>query len=118
MMAVMARETWTDERLDDLNKKVGDGFAELREELRAIRHESRSSRRCGTKQAKDAGSEACSARERPRTPACAGPVPPGQTTNLPFSCMTSPSTSSLPPRRRSQTRSVWTADSLTPPDSG
>ena len=30
----------------------------------------------------------------------------------------SPSTSILPPRRRSQTRSVWTADSLTPPDSG
>ena len=43
---------------------------------------------------------------------------PGQTTNLPSSCMTMPSTSSLPPRRRSQTRSVWTADSLVPPDSG
>ncbi len=41
-----------------------------------------------------------------------------QTTNLPSSCITWPSTSSLPPRRRSQTRSVWTADSLTPPDSG
>ncbi|MGN6200996.1 MAG: hypothetical protein ACTHNY_01135 [Solirubrobacterales bacterium] len=26
-MAVMAREAWTDERLDDLNKKVDDGFA-------------------------------------------------------------------------------------------
>ena len=35
-----------------------------------------------------------------------------QTTNLPSSCMTSPSTSILPPRRRSQTRSVWTADSF------
>jgi tetrahydromethanopterin S-methyltransferase subunit G len=28
-MAVMAREAWTDERLDDLNKKVDDGFAEV-----------------------------------------------------------------------------------------
>lgn len=41
-----------------------------------------------------------------------------QTTNLPSCCMTVPSTSILPPSRRSQTRSVWTADSLTPPDSG
>ncbi len=41
-----------------------------------------------------------------------------QTTNLPSSCITVPSTSSLPPRRRSQTRSVCTAESLTPPDSG
>jgi tetrahydromethanopterin S-methyltransferase subunit G len=29
-MAVMVpREKWTDERLDDLNKKVGDGFADV-----------------------------------------------------------------------------------------
>ena len=28
IMAVMARETWTDERLDDLNKKVDKGFAD------------------------------------------------------------------------------------------
>ena len=48
----------------------------------------------------------------------AQPVSSAQTTNLPSSCITSPSTSSLPPRRRSQTRSVWTADSLSPPDSG
>ena len=41
-----------------------------------------------------------------------------QTTNLPSSCRTSPSTSNFRPRRRSQTRSVWTALSLTPPDSG
>lgn len=27
----MPREKWTDERLDDLNKKVDDGFAEMRE---------------------------------------------------------------------------------------
>ena len=46
------------------------------------------------------------------------PTRAAQTTNLPSSCITVPSTSSLPPRRRSQTRSVWTADSLMPPDSG
>ena len=45
-MAVMAREAWTDERLDDLNARVesvdrrmGAGFAEVREELRAVRAE-------------------------------------------------------------------------------
>ncbi len=38
-MAVMARETWTDERLDDLNKKVDEGFREIREEFRAVRGE-------------------------------------------------------------------------------
>lgn len=38
-MAVMARETWTDERLDDLNKKVDDGFKEMRTEFRAVRSE-------------------------------------------------------------------------------
>jgi hypothetical protein len=35
-MAVMVpREKWTDERLDDLNKKVDDGFADVRAEMRA-----------------------------------------------------------------------------------
>ena len=34
-----AREVWTDERLDDLNKKVDDGFREMREEFRAVRFE-------------------------------------------------------------------------------
>jgi tetrahydromethanopterin S-methyltransferase subunit G len=29
MAVMMPRETWTDERLDDLNKKVDDGFAEV-----------------------------------------------------------------------------------------
>ena len=29
MAVMMPRETWTDERLDDLNKKVDDGFARL-----------------------------------------------------------------------------------------
>jgi hypothetical protein len=38
-MAVMARETWTDHRLDDLNKKVDDGFNEMRTEFRALRGE-------------------------------------------------------------------------------
>jgi class 3 adenylate cyclase len=41
-MAVMARDSWTDQRLDDLNQRVSDvdrrmeaGFAELRADLRA-----------------------------------------------------------------------------------
>jgi hypothetical protein len=38
-MAVMAREAWTDERLDDLNKKVDMGFEEMRAEFRAVRGE-------------------------------------------------------------------------------
>lgn len=45
-MAVMARETWTDERLDDLNVRVGRleermdaGFGEMRQEFVAIRSE-------------------------------------------------------------------------------
>ena len=38
-MAVMAREAWTDERLDDLNKKVDTGFSEMREEFRGVRDE-------------------------------------------------------------------------------
>ncbi len=38
-MAVMPRETWTDERLDDLNSKVDDGFREVRADLRQFRGE-------------------------------------------------------------------------------
>ncbi len=38
-MAVMARDAWTDERLDDLNKRVDEGFNEMREEFRATRQE-------------------------------------------------------------------------------
>lgn len=38
-MAVMAREAWTDERLDDLNHRVDEGFKEMREEFRAVRFE-------------------------------------------------------------------------------
>ena len=33
-MAVMARDVWTDERLDDLNKRIDEGFNETREEFR------------------------------------------------------------------------------------
>lgn len=40
-MAVMARDTWTDKRLDDLNKRVGEGFRDLKVEDRAIRAEMR-----------------------------------------------------------------------------
>ncbi|HEY5941490.1 MAG TPA: hypothetical protein VIT89_01340 [Solirubrobacterales bacterium] len=44
-MAVMAREVWTDERLDDLNKRVSDGFestrSEMREEFKAVREDIR-----------------------------------------------------------------------------
>ena len=40
IMAVMVpREKWTDERLDDLNKKVDDGFARLDADLRELRAE-------------------------------------------------------------------------------
>jgi hypothetical protein len=33
------REAWTDERLDDLNTRVTEGFGEMREEFRAVRGE-------------------------------------------------------------------------------
>jgi len=32
---MMPREKWTDERLDDLNKKVDDGFSETKAEMRS-----------------------------------------------------------------------------------
>jgi hypothetical protein len=38
-MAVMAREEWTDARLDDLNQRVDEGFKEMRTEFRAVRSE-------------------------------------------------------------------------------
>jgi hypothetical protein len=48
-MASMARDAWTDERLDDLKGKVErldqrmeTGFAEVREEFRAVRAEMKS----------------------------------------------------------------------------
>lgn len=33
------REAWTDERLDDLNRRVDGGFTEMRTEFRAVRRE-------------------------------------------------------------------------------
>ncbi|HST69724.1 MAG TPA: hypothetical protein VLI94_08725 [Solirubrobacterales bacterium] len=36
-MHVMARETWTDERLDDLTKHMDESFCEVREDLREQR---------------------------------------------------------------------------------
>ena len=36
-MHVMARETWTDERLDDLTKHMDEGFGEVRADLREQR---------------------------------------------------------------------------------
>lgn len=36
-MHVMARETWTDERLDDLTKHMDESFREVREDLRQQR---------------------------------------------------------------------------------
>ena len=37
MAVMMPREQWTDERLDDLNKKVDDGFARLDKDIRELR---------------------------------------------------------------------------------
>lgn len=41
MIAVMARETWTDERLDDLKGQVEKGFDEVKGEVREVRGEVR-----------------------------------------------------------------------------
>jgi tetrahydromethanopterin S-methyltransferase subunit G len=38
-MAVMAREAWTDERLDDLNKKVDNGFARVDRSIAEVKAE-------------------------------------------------------------------------------
>jgi hypothetical protein len=38
-MAVMEREKWTDERLDDLSGRVDRGFAEVKGEVRNLRTE-------------------------------------------------------------------------------
>ncbi len=35
----MPREKWTDERLDDLNKKVDDGFAGVKKDISELRGE-------------------------------------------------------------------------------
>jgi hypothetical protein len=39
IVAVMVRETWTDERLDDLNKKVDNGFDRVDRDIRELRSE-------------------------------------------------------------------------------
>jgi len=39
MAVMMPREKWTDERLDDLNKMVDDGFARLDADIRELRSE-------------------------------------------------------------------------------
>jgi len=39
MTVMMPREKWTDERLDDLNKKVDDGFARLDADIRELRRD-------------------------------------------------------------------------------
>ncbi len=41
-MAVMAREAWTDERLDDLAKRMDKGFDEVKGEIRELRSETNS----------------------------------------------------------------------------
>jgi hypothetical protein len=38
-MMYKMREAWTDERLDDLNHRVDEGFKGMREEFRAVRGE-------------------------------------------------------------------------------
>lgn len=44
-MAAMAREAWTDERLDDLKATVDTGFTETRAEFRALQAEIRAQTR-------------------------------------------------------------------------
>jgi hypothetical protein len=38
-------ENWNDDRLDDLNRKVDEGFRDMREEFRAMRGENAADRR-------------------------------------------------------------------------
>jgi hypothetical protein len=45
IMAVMVRETWTDERLDDLGRKVDEGFARVDADIRELRVEISSMRK-------------------------------------------------------------------------
>jgi hypothetical protein len=40
-MAVVARETWTDERLDDLKEHMDEGFREVKAEIREVKEEVR-----------------------------------------------------------------------------
>jgi septal ring factor EnvC (AmiA/AmiB activator) len=43
-MAVVAREVWTDERLDDLEEHMDNGFGEVKGEIREVKTELRSTR--------------------------------------------------------------------------
>jgi len=43
-MAVMARESWTDERLDDLKEHMDEGFKEVKGEIREVKAELKSTR--------------------------------------------------------------------------
>lgn len=40
-MAVMAREAWTDERLDDLKEHMDEGFREVKADIREVKGEVR-----------------------------------------------------------------------------
>jgi hypothetical protein len=44
-MAVMAREEWTDKRLDDLNVRMDKGFDEVKDEIRETKGEVRELRK-------------------------------------------------------------------------
>jgi hypothetical protein len=41
----MARDAWTDDRLDDLNPRTDEGFRDMREEFRAMRGEAAANQR-------------------------------------------------------------------------
>lgn len=43
-MPTMVRETWTDERLDDLQRRMEKGFSEVKAEIREVKEEIRSTR--------------------------------------------------------------------------
>ena len=45
VMMPRENESWSDDRLDDLNRKVDQGFADMREEFRAMRSEMAADRR-------------------------------------------------------------------------
>lgn len=43
-MPTVVREAWTDERLDDLQRQMEKGFADVKDEIREVRGEVRSTR--------------------------------------------------------------------------
>jgi hypothetical protein len=45
VMMPRGKESWSDDRLDDLNRKVEEGFRDMREEFRAMRIEMAADRR-------------------------------------------------------------------------